>query len=360
MSFVVELSITEKCNLGCPYCYVANKNKFMNYDTFLNVVSKIKQYCLQSGEKDYIISYFGGEPLLNFELIKKAHEYFKNDPMCRMETIISNMSLLNSEIYEYIKTNNIGVSWSFDGKDANVSRPLLPIRENNGYKNILDIYTKNKNKLIELSNGYCKVMIYPENCSSLVENFEFLLDFGINYPDFSIVRDNVWTNKDILIFKGTLHKLADLYISKVKSGIDCSIGFFRLHFLDTLFSITKGKRPFGCFAGTSGCSVSPDGKFYPCQRFASKNVLEYGDVHNFQYYKDMFSPLKYKKCKDCDLYLICSCGCNFSQLLNDNSPLDSVCELYHIIEEETLRVTHELKNVPTFRKIVDRWIHSIG
>ena len=80
-TFNVELCITDKCNLGCPYCYVANKNKFMSFETFEKVLEDIRYYTKKSGCDSYSISYFGGEPLLNFDLIKKTLPSLNNDPM---------------------------------------------------------------------------------------------------------------------------------------------------------------------------------------------------------------------------------------------------------------------------------------
>ena len=364
MSFVVELSVTEKCNLGCPYCYVANRNNFMTLDTFKSVIPRIHQHMKRSRQTDYYVSFFGGEPLLNFDLIKEASKILKNDPSCSGCGIISNLTLLDDEKFKYIKDNGIGVSWSFDGIDANTSRPLLRTFENkdsNGeyYKNILDMYNANKHLILSLTNG-CKVMIWPGNCYSMTENFKFLLDYGINFPDFSLVRDNVWSKDDIEVFRKELHNLADFYIETVKKGTVCSIGFFRLAFLDTVFGLTKGKRPFGCFAGVNGCVVTSHGDFYPCQRFASKNVMQYNEDFDFDYHHKHFNPQNFDKCKKCNLKLVCNAGCTFSQIMNDNKPLESICQLYHIIYHETFRITHELKNCETFRKIVKLWFNSVG
>lgn len=364
MSFIVELSITEKCNLGCPYCYVANKNKFMNLETFKKSLDKIHYFMKQAKENEYFLSFFGGEPLLNFELIKEAVPILKNDKFCHGFNIISNLTLLDKEKHKFIKDNKIGVSWSFDGIDANVSRPLLKTLENknsNGeyYKNILDMYNDRKDLILDLVQG-CKVMVWPGNCSNMTENFKFLLNYNLKFPDFSLVRDNVWTNDDVKIFENELHKLALYYIEQVKKGTICSIGFFRLAFLDSILGLTKGKRSFGCFASCSGCAVTSDGDFYPCQRFASKEVLKYDANHNFDYYKELFNPKNFKKCHDCDLKLVCNAGCTFSQILNDNQPLDAICELYHIIYSETFKIVDELKTNKTFKEIVRIWLKSIG
>ena len=71
----LEVSVTEKCNLGCPYCYVANQDKFMTPEVFDKAWPEFIQLVDRSrshSEGKFHITFFGGEPLLNMELIKHA------------------------------------------------------------------------------------------------------------------------------------------------------------------------------------------------------------------------------------------------------------------------------------------------
>ena len=129
-SYQLEISVTEKCNLGCPYCYVANVDKFMTpeifdkaWPEFLQLIEKSKAHGQQ-----FHLSFFGGEPLLNVPLMDhvckkvKVPEY--EDRLVGL-TMISNLSLINEEIADWILENQIGCSWSFDGISANESRPII-------------------------------------------------------------------------------------------------------------------------------------------------------------------------------------------------------------------------------------------
>jgi len=203
-------------------------------------------------------------------------------------------------------------------------------------------------------------MIWPGNTKEMVENFEFLLDYGIDHPDFSLVRDDVWTIDDIKQYKYELEKLTDLYIEKVRGGKFCSIGLIKLAILDTLYGLVKGKRPFGCFAGTHGGVLMSSGEFYPCARFASKKIMQMDEKFSFKYYQDQFDPRKYDKCIPCDLRQVCNAGCTYSQVMNGNKPVDSVCELFHITYTCAHRVVEELKDDPTFHSIVEMWLAQPG
>jgi len=365
MSFTLEVSVTEKCNLGCPYCYVANRPTWMTKEVFDKGIKDVHKLMERSGDRDYFVSFFGGEPMLNWDLIQHAVPVLQADPKNTGINIITNLTMIDEEKAAWIKENNVGISWSFDGMGSNDSRPLLPLLENTNpetgelFNGILDLYNNKKDLIKSLTNG-CKVMIWPGNTKEMTENFEFLLDWGIDHPDFSLVRDDVWTIDDIKEYKYELNRMVNVYIEKVKEGKFCSIGLIKLAILDTLFGLVKGKRPFGCFAGTHGGVLISSGEFYPCARFASKKIMQMDEKFSFSYYQDQFDPRKYDKCQSCDLKLVCNAGCTYSQVMNGNKPVDSVCELFHITYMEAHRVVEELKDNPTFHEIVKMWLDNPG
>lgn len=344
---------------------MANKPTFMSTDVWDNAIPELYDMMERSGDSEYHVSFFGGEPLLNWELITHAVPFLRTDPKCKGINIISNLTMIDEEKANYFKEYGVGVSWSFDGMSSNDTRPLLPILENTNpetgelFDGILELYNHKKDILLDITNG-CKVMIWPGNVKDMTENFEFLLDWGIEHPDFSIVRDDVWTIDDIKEFKVELIRMADKYIEKIKEGQACSVGFLRLAILDTLFGLVKGKRPFGCFAGTHGAVLMSSGEFYPCARFASKKIMKMDEDYNFQYYQEEFNPMNFDKCQNCDLKQVCNAGCSYSQVTNDNKPVDSICEIFHITYEQGLRVVEECKDEPVFQDLILHYIDNVG
>ena len=336
----------------------------MSTDTFDENLPKIIELMERSDTKKLNVSFFGGEPMLNWDLIVHATGILNKLPILNGINIISNMTMIDEEKAEWIKANNIGVSWSFDGMASDSSRPLLPMLENQDadgtqYNGIMDLYKDKKDIIMGLTNG-CKTMIWPGNTNEMTENYEFFLDWGIQNPDFSIVRDDVWTKDDLIDFRKEVIRLADRYIQKVKEGHVTSIGFFRLAILDNIFGLTYQKRDFGCFAGIHGAVLMSSGEFYPCARFASKKLMQIDDDFNFKYWQDKFNPHNFDKCKECDIRDVCNAGCTYSQVLNDNKPLDSICELFHMIQEQAQRITHELRDDETFKEVIRMMLGSIG
>lgn len=363
--FTLEVSVTEKCNLGCPYCYVANRPTWMTKEVFDQGMKDLPKLMQRSGDKEYHVSFFGGEPLLNWDLITHAVPYLKSDEKCRGINIITNLTMIDENKAHFLKENGVGVSWSFDGMSSNETRPLLPLLENTNpetgelFDGILSMYEYKRDIITKLTNG-CKVMIWPGNTKDMTENFEFLLSWGIDHPDFSIVRDDVWTKEDIIVFREECIRLADKWIEKLKQGIPSSIGFLRLAILDILFGLVKGKRPFGCFAGTNGGVLMSSGEFYPCARFASKKIMRMDENYDFRYYQKHFNPKNYDKCEPCKLKQVCNAGCTYSQVMNDNKPLDSICELFHIYYEQAMRVVEECRDVPIFQDLILNYLENVG
>jgi len=337
----------------------------MTIETFDNAIPELYDLMKRSGADQYQVSFFGGEPLLNWDLITHATKFLKADEKCIGLNIISNLTLLDEDKVKFLKDEGVGISWSFDGMSSNESRPLLPILENKNpetgelFNGILELYEHKKDMIMSLTNG-SKVMIWPGNTKDMTENFEFLYEWGIEHPDFSIVRDDVWTKEDLQTFRVELKRLVDKHIEYLKDGKPCAIGFIRLAILDALFGLVKGKRPFGCFAGTNGGVLMASGEFYPCARFASKKIMKMDEEFSFEYYQDKFNPKNFDKCKSCNLRQVCNAGCSYSQVTNDNKPLDSVCELFHMIQEEALRVVEECKDVPVFQGLVAHWLENVG
>jgi len=123
--------VTLRCNSKCSYCQVSSKNigekKFdMDKKTAKNVVDKI----FDSPARNIKVEFQGGEPLLNFKIIKYIIEYslwknlFKKKNL--QFVICTNLTLMSKKILKFLKNHRIYISTSIDGpKDLhNKNRPL--------------------------------------------------------------------------------------------------------------------------------------------------------------------------------------------------------------------------------------------
>ena len=123
------MNLTNQCNLSCQYCYefgedkVATpegKPKFMDFETASASVDYL--FTQSAGRHGVHITFFGGETLMNFPLLKKVVDYAKQKAADQGRSIdfslTTNATLLTPTIIEYLSANEIGVTVSMDGDKA--------------------------------------------------------------------------------------------------------------------------------------------------------------------------------------------------------------------------------------------------
>ena len=120
----VTLEVTEKCNLRCKYCiYNPSHPEFrefghknMSWDVAKKAIDFLKEHSKDS--ENIHIGFYGGEPLMNYSLIKKvvkyANELFSGNITFAMTT---NAILVNEEIADFLMENDIDLIVSLDGPE---------------------------------------------------------------------------------------------------------------------------------------------------------------------------------------------------------------------------------------------------
>lgn len=120
------LQVTQNCNLRCKYCvfsgsYVnrVHNNKRMDWDTAKKALDLLYEHNGES-DQDVLIGFYGGEPLLEFDLIQKCVDYsYKLFPTKNLQfNITTNATLLHSKIVKYLLDHNFTISLSIDGPQA--------------------------------------------------------------------------------------------------------------------------------------------------------------------------------------------------------------------------------------------------
>lgn len=345
--FIFETVITEKCNLGCKYCYMNNNPTTMEMPTFQILLDKLNILQDLYHFDEYHLDYFGGEPLLNFKLIEQTVPLLKQDSRCKSFSIISNLLELDDYKIDFIKSNNITVSFSFDGLWNEYNRPLR-----NG-KSSLSLYEKKKDIIKQVAGKHCKTMVSPASLGTLVANIKYLVsDWGLTSPDLTIVRDDIWTDDDVEHFREEIRDVSNLQIEYIKDNKPVMIGFYQLYLLDMFIGYKYNKRDTGCFAGKKGMAYMPNGICYPCARFGTNREYPIYDLVNGIIYKDNYNmfidykfhnPKFFDDCLNCVYYQGCNAGCTYSQMKNDNRPIKNVCKLFDILYNESFYVFNQLK-----------------
>lgn len=211
----ISFQVTQGCNLGCYYCPFAQKNDLARYHDnkmmdFSQVKTALDMICSSSMDSSFIsIGFYGGEPLLNFKLIKETVKYAELKFYGKMIhfTITTNGTLLTKEMMKFFEDHQFQLVLSLDGpKDINDSNRYFL----NKNESVFDIVMNN---LEIINNEYpnlfkhigINMVLDPKNDlwvhRQLFDKYPFLRKIQISS---SIIDDslsdskNIWTD-DFLI-----------------------------------------------------------------------------------------------------------------------------------------------------------------
>ncbi len=290
----VVLMVAQVCNLSCVYCYgidgeYGSKGKMNEEVAFKGVDYLLKQ----SGTvKNISITFFGGEPLLNFPIIKKVVSYSKKEAQKAKKnisfSITTNGTKFNDEINSYLNDNNFGVLVSFDGDEEiqNKNRP---------YKNGSGSYARTLPKIqtfINSRNGNATARATITNYSDGVEDLKKkLLDLGFKRAHVTpaTVSEFASTNRGIKkvddyhyeTMMANIEKEATEILEGVRnrSNLSAFIGNTLVVHINSI--ISKQKKMHPCGVGRSMMGISITGELYPCHRFVGNEKFNLGHIDNF-------------------------------------------------------------------------------
>ena len=139
--------VTSKCNMQCVYCQAQNGKERPCGMMTKEVAEKAVDIALSSPNEYLSFEFQGGEPLLNFDIIKHIVEYTsnKNHNKTIQYNIVSNLTLITDEMIEFIKKYNIGISTSIDGNEELHNQNRKYINTQGTYKNVIEGITRLKN-----------------------------------------------------------------------------------------------------------------------------------------------------------------------------------------------------------------------
>ncbi|QXM05933.1 thioether cross-link-forming SCIFF peptide maturase [Crassaminicella indica] len=317
------LHVAHDCNIRCKYCF-ASQGDFKGQRTLMSeeVGKKALDFLIENSgnRRNLEVDFFGGEPLMNFEVVKKLVEYGRKrekEAGKRFRfTITTNGVLLNDENMKYINENMDNVVLSIDGRKE--------VNDNMRYgvngKGTYDIIVPKFLKMAKMRNG----KDYFVRGTFTRENLDFskdvlhLADLGFTSTSIEpVVTDEKY---DYALREEDLDKifeqyeiLAKEYVKRKKEGN----GFSFFHFM---LDLSQGpcviKRLSGCGAGSEYLAITPEGDIYPCHQFVGDedfcmgNVLEGKLNTSFQVdFKDAHVYNK-EKCNDCWAKFYCSGGCH--------------------------------------------------
>ena len=320
------LHVVHDCNLKCKYCFAAQgdfggQKEMMSFE----VGKKAIDYLIaNSGNRRNLeIDFFGGEPLMNFDVVKQLVEYGrkveKNHNKNIRFTITTNGILLDDEKIDYINENMHNVVLSLDGrKDVNDNmRPTL--NDKGSYDVILPKFKKLVEKRDKDKYYYIRGTFTRDNLDFSKDVMHFANE-GFSVTSIEPVvdtEDNPYAlrKEDMKRVFEEYEKLAVEYADMLSKGKDFKFFHFQI-------DLKRGpcviKRITGCGAGNEYLAITPSGDIYPCHQFVGNEGYKLGNIMDEEivFPKELTQSFRdahvYSKedCKKCWNKFYCSGGCH--------------------------------------------------
>ncbi|MCD7774014.1 MAG: thioether cross-link-forming SCIFF peptide maturase [Clostridiales bacterium] len=316
------LHVAHTCNLNCAYCF-ASQGKYKGERALMSFeVGKqaLDFLVANSGSrKNLEVDFFGGEPLMNWDVVKRLVEYARSIEKDAGKnfrfTLTTNGMLIDDDVIEFANREMHNVVLSLDGRKEIHDRVRVDYAGNGSYDKIVPKFQK----LVKArgnKNYYMRGTFTHAN-PDFTEDIKAMLDLGFTElsmepvvcaPDDSAAL----TKEDLDVVLKQYEILASEMLSREKQGK----GFTFYHYMIDL----KGgpcvyKRISGCGSGTEYMAVTPWGDLYPCHQFVGEEKFKLGDIWQGVTNEDLRSEFRKcnvyarKECRDCWARLYCSGGC---------------------------------------------------
>ena len=338
------LNVAHTCNLDCDYCF-ASQGKYQGERALMSeevAKSSVDFLIENSGSHHNLdIDFFGGEPMLNMDVVKATVDYAKeqgekHDKNFRF-TFTTNGMLLDDESIDYLNETMDNVVLSLDGRKEIHDALRHTINGKGSYDTIVprfqDFVDKRGDKEYYIRGTYTK------NNKDFTEDILHMADLGFDRLSMEPVIGNA--EEEYMLGPDDVQDLEDQYEILAKEMIrrngkvrdieklggtskdllpqDKSFVFYH-YMLDLDGGPCIHKRISGCGAGCEYMAITPWGDLYPCHQYVGEEDYKVGNVYDGIVEENLIKDFKecnvysHPECKDCWAKLYCSGGCSANAL----------------------------------------------
>ena len=316
------LHVAHSCNLACSYCF-AGQGKYHGKDALMSFETGKRAFDFlieNSGTRRNLeVDFFGGEPLLNWDVVKKLVEYARSIEKEKNKnfrfTLTTNGVLIDDEVIEFANKEMSNVVLSLDGRKDVHDKFRVDYAGKGSYDKILPRFKK----LVESRNGQNYYMrgTFTHFNTDFTNDIFHMADLGFKELSMEPVvcspdSPSALTDEDLPVLFEQYEILAKEMIRRRKKGD----GFTFYHYmLDLKNGPCIYKRISGCGSGTEYMAVTPKGELYPCHQFVGEEEYCLGNIWDGvkkPEVQDKFrlcNAYSREECRDCWAKLYCSGGC---------------------------------------------------
>ncbi|WP_276881519.1 thioether cross-link-forming SCIFF peptide maturase [Anaerococcus tetradius] len=338
------LNVAHTCNLSCEYCF-AKGGKYSGPDAIMSkeIARSAIDFLLENSGSHYNldIDFFGGEPLLNFDVVKDTVAYAKSKEEEYKKhfnfTLTTNGLLLDDEVIDYLNENMKNVVLSLDGRKEKHDQFRKTLNGKGSYDAVVPKFQNFVKKRGD--KEYYMRGTFTANNLDFTKDLQNYIDLGFTRTSLEPVvgkQDEAYALNDEHLEKiySEYEKLADMLMEK----IDKNEEFIFYHYMiDLENGPCVHKRISGCGSGTEYMAVTPTGELYPCHQFVGNPDFVIGNLKDGIVNKDLVNEFKtcncYSKeeCRACWANMYCSGGCaanSYNATGDINNVYDYSCKLF--------------------------------
>ncbi|MEQ8201577.1 MAG: thioether cross-link-forming SCIFF peptide maturase [Syntrophomonadaceae bacterium] len=277
------LNVAHACNMKCRYCFASQgdfgmKPQLMSFSTGRQALDFL--IARSGAAKNLEVDFFGGEPLLNWAVIKQLVQYGRQmEPLTGKRfnfTLTTNAVLLDEEIMDFIIGNNIGVILSLDGRCSTNDQHRIMSDGGGSYDIILP---KIKQMVARKPISYFIRGTFTNRNLDFSSDLQHIIELGFDAvslePAVGPTNPYAIQDSDLPAVLAEYDRLTDLLYSFHCEGRN--ISFFHYN-LDLQKGPCLAKRLSGCGAGVEYLVITPEGDIYPCHQFVGESQFVMGNI----------------------------------------------------------------------------------
>lgn len=345
----VTLLTTTECNARCYYCF---ENGIKQYPMTKKVADATIQYIIKNyPEPQFAINWFGGEPLMNFEIMKYITEELKKAGYDLIAHITTNGSLLTEEMLEYFQKEYSDLSFQItideNGEKYGKIKRYVDIDAKDAYKRVINnvcmLLDHHVTTNVRLNFAASKIERAKEIYIQLKKEFE-----GHDNSSLYIYFAPLTLDSDNEIISDFHGDMEHPFLQAVKTQFSEGFPLYKPRYDGDMGLIGAfGLMPnaFSCGMTTKNrISIDADGTLYKCHRLSGKKEFACGTVFdgisedNSIYRIFRNTTIEDEECKKCNLLPICQGGCKSQRILYGNK---QKCHRIRQIQKELVNLYYK-------------------
>ncbi len=335
--------LTNRCNIRCSYCSAgrvvsSGNGGVLSEDTMKGIIDYIARSSRYRNSEDRdLVVFFGGEPLLEYELIERFVE--KAYPLDLSYALYTNGMLLRDVPVEVLNHMDV-ILVSFDGDRTS--------HERHRGRGTYDTIINNLHELKPSLSAHIIGRITVEEETDIYLSATSIINRYVDSVYWQIVNKPNFKNKGVFIkrYREGIKRLFDLWLERFRDGEVLRMIPFQAITGSLIFGYNR-ERSFRCGAGSEHRTIDVEGNVYWCDEYVGDERGMVGHIKD----RDSLYPIYrthreiFQDCRDCDVEDICLGRCRKALTEYSDRQRRIYCGLTRYLINTVAQHTDEIRGV---------------